>query len=68
MPTAELFRTSYVYRDSEIEDRSIVSVAQRPLRLSVRRLGGTVGRVIFGKGAPNGRPFGRHKTTVIVAY
>lgn len=35
-----------------------VSVAQRPSRLSVRRLGSTVRRVIFGKGVHNGRPFG----------
>jgi hypothetical protein len=41
-----------------------VSVAARPFRLFVRRLGSTVRRVIFGKGAHNGRPFGRHKTTV----
>ncbi|WP_348637507.1 ParB/Srx family N-terminal domain-containing protein [Bradyrhizobium sp. ISRA443] len=42
----------------------IVSVAPRPFRLFVRSLGSTVRRVIFGKGAHNGRPFGRHKTTV----
>jgi transposase len=33
----------------------------------VRSLGSTVRRVIFGKGAHNGRPFGRHKTTVVAA-
>jgi transposase len=43
---------------------SVVSVAPRPFRLFVRILGSTVRRVIFGKGAHNGRPFGRHKTTV----
>ncbi len=41
-----------------------VSVAPRPLRLFVRNLVSTVRRVIFCKGAHNGRPFGRHKTTV----
>src|SRR5882757_9290893 len=41
-----------------------VSVAPRPFRLFVRGLGSTVRRVIFCKGAHNGRPFGRHKTTV----
>ncbi len=41
-----------------------VSVAARPFRLFVRSLGSTVRRVIFGKGAHNGRPFARHKSTV----
>ncbi|WP_247566132.1 hypothetical protein, partial [Bradyrhizobium sp. 151] len=35
---------------------STVSVAPRPFRLSVRDLGSTVRRVIFCKGAHNGRP------------
>jgi transposase InsO family protein len=42
-----------------------VSVAPRPFRLFVRNLVSTVKRVIFCKGAHNGRPFGRHKTTVL---
>src|SRR5690349_5371244 len=46
----------------------IVSVAPRPFRLFVHRLGSIARRVIFGKGAHNGRPFGRHKTTVVLAY
>jgi hypothetical protein len=45
-----------------------VSVAPRPFRLSVRDLGSTARRVIFCKGAHNGRPFGRHKTTIDTAY
>lgn len=48
--------------------RCSVSVAPRPFILSVRSLGSAVRRVIFGKGAHIGRPFGRHKTTVVVAY
>jgi transposase len=48
----------------DYEYRRNVSVAARPFRFFVRRLGSTVRRVIFGKGAHNGRPFGRHKTTV----
>ncbi|MGY4345711.1 hypothetical protein ACVWXM_002178 [Bradyrhizobium sp. GM7.3] len=50
------------------KDCSEVSVAPRPFRLSVRDLGSTVRRVIFCKGAHNGRPFGRHKTTIDTAY
>ena len=33
----------------------------------MRSLRSTVRRVIFGKGAHNGRPFGRHKTTEVYA-
>lgn len=45
-----------------------VSVALRPLRIFVLRPESTARRVIFCKGAHNGRPFGRHKTTVVTAY
>ncbi|WP_247807845.1 MULTISPECIES: IS110 family transposase [unclassified Bradyrhizobium] len=46
----------------------IVSGAARPTRLFVRRPVSAVRRVIFCKGAHNGRPFGRHKTTVVTAH
>ncbi|WP_245509411.1 hypothetical protein [Bradyrhizobium zhanjiangense] len=39
------------------DDASIVSVAPRPFGLFVRSLESTVRRVIFWKGAHNGRPF-----------
>ncbi|SDG42661.1 hypothetical protein SAMN05216338_1001261 [Bradyrhizobium sp. Rc2d] len=45
-----------------------VSVALRPLRIFVRNRESAARRVVFSKGAHNGRPFGRHKTTVVVAY
>lgn len=51
-----------------VSDTLTVSVALRPFRLFVRRFGSAVRRVIFSKGAHNGRPFGRHKTTVVAAY
>jgi transposase len=47
---------------------AIVSGAARPTRLFVRRPVSAVRRVIFCKGAHNGRPFGRHKTTVVTAH
>lgn len=47
---------------------SNVSVALRPLRIVVLNPESTARRVIFCKGAHNGRPFGRHKTTVVTAY
>lgn len=34
----------------------------------MRSPGSTARRVVFGKGAHNGRPFGRRKTTVVAAY
>ena len=43
----------------------IVSVAPRPVGLFVRSLESTARRVIFRKGDQNGRPLGRHKTTVV---
>jgi hypothetical protein len=46
----------------------MVSVALRPLRIVVLSSESTARRVIFCKGAHNGRPFGRHKTTVVTAY
>src|SRR4051794_6913181 len=45
-----------------------VSVAPRPFGLFVRSHESTARRVIFCKGAHNGRPFGLHKTTVVIAY
>ena len=57
-------RSAWPCSDWAMTCRSIVSVAPRPVRLFVRILESTVRRVIFGKGAHNGRPFGRHKTTV----
>lgn len=45
-----------------------VSMALRPLRIVVLHPESTARRVIFCKGAHNGRPFGRHKTTVVTAY
>ena len=50
------------------EGLSSVSGAARPIRLFVRRPVSAVRRVIFCKGAHNGRPFGRHKTTVVTAH
>nr|WP_271612266.1 transposase [Bradyrhizobium sp. CCBAU 21362] len=38
------------------------------MRIFIRDRESTVRRVIFCKGAHNGRPFGRHKTTVVTAY
>ena len=46
----------------------VVSVALRPLRIFVLSPESTARRVFFCKGAHNGRPFGRHKTTVVIAY
>ncbi|TYO61682.1 SDR family NAD(P)-dependent oxidoreductase [Bradyrhizobium hipponense] len=46
----------------------IVSVVPRPFRLFVRSLVSAARRVIFCKGAHNGQPFGRHKTTAVSAY
>src|SRR4029079_19123322 len=51
-----------------IANQLTVSVAPRPFRLFVHRLGRIARRVIFDKDAHNGRPFGRHKTTVVAAY
>ncbi|MGY2935026.1 hypothetical protein ACVWZ6_004628 [Bradyrhizobium sp. GM6.1] len=48
--------------------RTDVSGAARPTRLFVRRPVSAVRSVIFCKGAHNGRPFGRHKTTVVTAH
>lgn len=45
-----------------------VSVALRPSKIFVRSRESAARRVIFSKGAHNGRPFGRHKATVVAAY
>jgi hypothetical protein len=55
-------------RHIDMLEGSIVSVALRPLRIFVLSPESTARRVIFCKGAHNGRPFGRHKTTVVTAY
>ncbi len=54
-----IVRTGSPWRDlPEAFGEWNVSVAQRPVGLFVRGLKSTVRRVIFSKGAYNGRPFG----------